>query len=510
MLRRVSASFSAQLWSLSVSLADRVILVAILLRVWGAEAYADWATLFAMAGLISMGEMGLNIYFGNQWQRTYAQKNEAEFQRFIGISLWVYGVLGVSLAALVTGLVWFGDLASHFNFHTLNASAYITIFLLFSGAQILRIMRGSISQIYRGRGQYATGIMIDSVALSSSIFFAVTAALMGASPIVIAAIYFLNDLISGWGVMMLDLHRRFKRLRFWPLRPTLKEIKHIIDHGKWYALLQGVPIAWLQGPVLIINLIGLGGMSLVGFLLARTLVNFARQVSEMLARSVGVEVASAFHLEKKDQLASRLSIFGRFLSGLNGGIIGGLMIFGSTVIALWSGKSDIYNAWVFFWLLGPSVFIAPALPIKNVLMLGNLPRPVGLASVLQILIGLPLSYGLAQLYGAAGVAAALAIGEVIALGLFLPFIGFHHIGGGYLKYFTKCVSAFTLSCSWCALVAWLVLYILGANSFLMFIFTGALWGVFGFLPALFISTPKDIRLQIFGKIKKVGLFRIRD
>jgi O-antigen/teichoic acid export membrane protein len=509
MLKKISVNFLSQIWSLSISLADRVILIAILLRVCGAETYADWATLFAMASLISIGELGLNIYFGNQWQRAYAQKNEIEFQRFIGISLWIYAVLGTGLALLVTGMVLFGNVALHFNFHTLNVSASITIFLLLSGAQILRVMRGSISQIYRGRGQFASGTMVDSVAFGGVVFFVGVAALMGASPTIIAIIYLINDLVLGWGVMMFDLRRRFKSLRFLPIRPTAYEVKHIVSHGKWYALLQGAPIAWLQVPVLIISAVGFAGASLVGFLLARTLVNFTRQITEMLARSVGVETASAFHLEKKEELASTLSAFGRFLSGLNGGILGGIMVFGSTIIALWSGKPDLYNVWVFFWLLVPSVFIAPALPIKNVLMLGNLPRPVGLASILQILIGLPLSYGLAHYYGTAGVAAALAIGEVIALGIFLPSISFHHIGDRYLKYFSQCVTVFSLTWSWCALVAWLVLHIFDVNSFLMFVMAGTLWGLFGFLPTLLISTPKDKRLQIFSNIKKIGLFRMR-
>lgn len=29
------------------------------------------AIVFAAAGLINMGELGLNVYFGNNWQRAY-------------------------------------------------------------------------------------------------------------------------------------------------------------------------------------------------------------------------------------------------------------------------------------------------------------------------------------------------------------------------------------------------------------------------------------------------------
>ena len=57
---------------------------------------------------------------------------------------------------------------------------------------------------------------------------------------------------------------------------------------------KGAPIAWLQVPVLVISSLGLGAALLVSFTLARTLVNFAHQISDMLARSVGVEMATNF------------------------------------------------------------------------------------------------------------------------------------------------------------------------------------------------------------------------
>jgi hypothetical protein len=210
MLRRVSANFSAQLWSLTVSLADRVILVGILLRVWGADTYADWATLFAMAGLIVIGEMGLNVYFGNQWQRAFAQKNKAEFQRLIGVSLWLYAVLGGGLALLAIGIALTSFYTPLFNLNAITPQTAIIVFLLLSGMNVFRIMRGSISQIYRGRGQFAVGTVLFSVYELTSIIFIGIASLLGMGPVFAAAIYFLNFIFTGYTFLFIfiDVGRR--------------------------------------------------------------------------------------------------------------------------------------------------------------------------------------------------------------------------------------------------------------------------------------------------------------
>lgn len=496
MLRRISTSFLAQLWALVLSMGDRVILVGILLRVWGADIYADWATIFATVGLISMGEMGLNIYFGNGWQRAYAQKDEVGFQRFIGISLFTYLILGVCLATLVVGFALFSGFASKFSLHAFDSRTVLFVFSILTASQLLVVMRGSISQMYRGRGEFTAGIWIVSLVPLSKMLLAIIAVLLGASPLIVAVIYLLCEFIVGWGVMLFDLKRRFSHLRFRPERPTRSELGNMFKHGKWYAFIQGAPIAWLQIPILIISSLSLGSAALISFVLARTLVNFSRQITEMLSRSVGVEVATSFHLDDKTHLSSTLTTFGTFLSGLTGTIIGGSIIFGPPFTTIWSGNPSLFDPWVFFWLLIPSVVISPALPLKNLLMLGNLPRPVGITSFTQVIIGLILCYGLAHYYGVVGAAAGLAIGEAFALGIFLPYVGYHHIGKGYVHYFLTCVVVFIPTSLWSGFVAWLTLSIIGADSIPNFLGSCILWSLLGATPALALAIPLDRRKHI--------------
>lgn len=498
MVRRVYGSFFAQFWTLVLSLAERLLLVGILLGVWGADLYADWAIILAAAGLVSMGEMGLNVYFGNSWQRSWAHHDEKEFQRAIGVSLSTYAVLGFCLGILVAGYALVKDFSA-FSFKSLEPQVAVLMFILLAGTNVLKVMRGSISQIYRGRGQFAAGIMVNSFVTLATILSTGVAALLGASPLTVTIVYILCDLCFGWGVMLYDLHRRFPSLRFHPQRPSSAELKRMFSYGKWYGLLQGTPVVWVQAPVLILGTLGLGGASLVSFLLARTLVNFSQTAADMLGRSVGVETATALHLGEKEHPANTLSDLGVCLSGLAGAIVGGLMIFGVSIIGYWSGNPELFNFWIFFWLLVPSMLVTPTLPFRNLLEFANIPKPVASARLVQIFVGLVLCYGFARTHGVTGAAAGLAIGEMIGLGTFLPIVGYRHITTGYLRYFFSCLPRFLLAAAWSALVAWLILEAVGAHYFTAFIISGLGWGIVGFLPALVLAVPQDKRTALLIK-----------
>ena len=55
MLRRIFQGLAAQALCLLVSFGDRVLVVGILLWLWGAQIYADWALVFSSAGLLERG-----------------------------------------------------------------------------------------------------------------------------------------------------------------------------------------------------------------------------------------------------------------------------------------------------------------------------------------------------------------------------------------------------------------------------------------------------------------------
>src|SRR5271167_30368 len=104
-LRRATSNIAAQVVSLAAALIDRIVLVGLLLRAWGADTFADYAIVQSWAALLLTVELGAQIYFQNEEQSAYVAGDKARFRRIagahLGISLAVVATLTVLFSALV-------------------------------------------------------------------------------------------------------------------------------------------------------------------------------------------------------------------------------------------------------------------------------------------------------------------------------------------------------------------------------------------------------------------------
>ncbi len=502
MLRRVAASLAMQAAALGVSFADRFVLVGIMLRAWGTDLYSDWATLLAAAGLVTLGELGLNVYFGNHWQKAHADGDESRFRRLIGLSLSAYAVVGTGLAAIILFIIATTDLDVAFSLQAMSGGEAVVVFGLLAGVALLRVLRGSISQIYRGRGDFTIGLGVDLIPVASGVIVVGLAVAMGAGPVAAALIYVAVDVFCGWSVMLWDQGRRYGSLGYVPARPTGSELKDVVSKVGGYAILQGTPVAWLQGPVLMIGMLGFSGPGLVSFILTRTLVNLTRQIATMMTLSVGVEIAAAQHAGDTAAAARMLPEFGQFLSGVVGTMVGGLVIFAALLMTLWSGRPELIDLGLLLWLLAPAILATPALPLAAVMNYVNRPEAAAAAGLVQLAVGLAAAFLLAAPYGLLGIAAGLAIGEAIALGGVLPVLARRWIPlcGGYLRYFASCALAFTFAAGWSAGAGWAACWLVSPTILVTTAVAVLIWGLCGALPALYMSAPGRYRLLIQGRL----------
>src|SRR5258707_11644512 len=100
MLARLARNTAAQLLSLLVSFVERFVVVGILLRGWGPQIYSEWAVLVSAASMLSLGELGLNIYYGNVLQKAWATADTERFQRTVAIALTCSIGVSIALGAL--------------------------------------------------------------------------------------------------------------------------------------------------------------------------------------------------------------------------------------------------------------------------------------------------------------------------------------------------------------------------------------------------------------------------
>jgi O-antigen/teichoic acid export membrane protein len=495
MLKRISQSFSAQLLRLLVSFADRFIVVGVLVRVWGPDAFADWSVVLSCASLLALGEMGLNIYYGNVWQKAHVAGDEAGFQRMVSVALGTSLLLGTILAAIGFVLLAMLDLPSLVGVRTLAPAAAVLMLQILAVAAVSRIVRGAISPIYRGHQAYARGVVVDVAFMAALIVGMVTAALLGAGPVMMAAVYLAVDLIAGWGLMLRDLSRRWPELSFRPALPTRSEFGALTGQVRWLAVQQGVPVAWLQVPVVLLGAFAAAGTSLVSFLILRTLVNMARQFASMLSISSGIEIANTHYAGRSADVGRQLSTLGYMLSAVSAGIAVAVALFGRSFVTHWTGLPELFDPAIAIALFGSALIATPSTPLSSFAILANLPRPAAIASIVQLAVGVAACAALAAGYGATGAAIGLAAGEIIGLGVVLPMLAARQAGLDYLPYFARCVLVMTGVAIWTGLIGLALLAVFDTAGVLGFMAAGVLWGVLGLAPAMYASLPAAHRAR---------------
>ncbi|WP_312796856.1 hypothetical protein [Tianweitania sp.] len=478
MLSKVGRNLGVQLLALAVSFLDRFVVVALLLYHWGAALYSDWVVLLSAAGLLQLGELGLNIYYGNVWQRAAALGDHHGFARMLRVALGFAAMQALLLCGAALVFLAVADLPSTL----LSADEARLIFLLFAAFSILAVVRGSLSQLYRGHGRYARGMMVTLLGTLALLLATALVALAGGGPIPLATAYLLCHTV--W-----DLKRCFPDLRFVPAWPRACEWRDAWRNTRWLALEQCAPVIWLQVPVLLLGTAGVGGAALVGFVLLRTLVGFARQLSTMFSIALGVELAGRIHAAS-ETVTQPIEEAGRLLSVAAGILGAAVWVFSEPLLAVWTSDHAAYDPYVVAWLVLGSWAAAPAAPVAKLLAFTNRAKPNAAAWTAQLVAGLGLAGLLVQPFGAAGVAAGLAIGEVLGMGIVLPLLTKQALALP-ARYWRKCGIALGASALWCLIVGAAVIH-LGIADVSQMVIAMLIWSLFGALPAFMITLPRRV------------------
>ncbi len=496
MLRKTLYNFASQLLSLGVAFGDRFVLAAILLRVWSTDLYADWATISACAGLMGLVDLGFVVFLGNQLQKTFNHGDELEFQRFVGFGVFVYSAMALVLLVALAGLVKLEANAPFLSTRSLTPSESAVVLLLLGLAQIVHSLKSALSQVYRGRGSFARGILIDSLSSGCIVMCAIAAALGGANVAVLAMTYIGAHLVFGWGILLADIRRRYPAIRLTPSWPHATQLRDAAHAMRWYAVSCTVPLIWLQAPVLGLSVLGLSGAAVVSFVVHRTLVNFCRTFAVMLSTAAGVELTPHVHAGNTAEVERGLVMIGR-LAGLIGGVmVGALMQFGGPLIQFWTGKSDLLDMPTLLWLAVPAITVAPAMPLLYLAHLADLPKPMAHSQIAQLIIAFVFALLLARPFGAAGVAFALAVGETLAIGLLLPYLVGRQLHIRFVRHSIVCWSLAVGAVLWSAGVASAIASCIEVVDVFSLILAGLSWTCVALPPVAYLALPAPQQIRL--------------
>lgn len=481
-MTRAAAGVAAQLLTITVTFADRMLLAALLVRAWGPELYADWMVALSMAGMLSLGELGLNIYWGNRFQALTASGAGAAFQRTLAIALGTGFALSALLAAIAVAVAAHLAISQPLSFHALPAHEAALLFVLLAAAAVLRIARGSISQLYRGRRQFPQGVLVDLCAPAAVAGAICVIALSGGGVMAAANALILCDFVFGWGVMLTDLRRRWPDLRFRPAFPARNEAEQAARQLPWLAIQQGAPAVWNNAPIFIFAAAGAAAQPLVGFALLRTLANLSRTAGNLVAIPLGVEASYERQDGNSTASAVRIAFAGRLLTVVSAFLAIAILMFGDAFLRFWTGHESMYDPVTAFALCTAAILSAPFAAVGHLLTFSGSPRSASLALIAQLCIGIPLCTALSFAYGIGWGAAGLAAGEIAGQAIVMALAAQGQAGFALGWHYAACLAWAAPALAWGWFLAVAILENLAPATLSSLVSAGLLWGALSIAP----------------------------
>jgi O-antigen/teichoic acid export membrane protein len=492
----VAKSAGVQLLSLATTLIDRIVLTGILIREWGTDGFADWATVVSASGLVLTIELGFQQLVGNQLLRSYVKNRPNTFNHTLAWSLYTSLILsGLAVAAILAAALAI-DLQSML---ALRSEAFVPALVIMCVWSAVRVARGPLLQTYRGLAEFHNFIWADLGATLASTLLAALAVFLGANAVVVAAIYLLTTLVVSVAWSWRDLSRRFPFVVFALRRPPLTVTRQTLLAMRWYALFFVLQNVMQVAPILIIATLSMPATLLATFAVQRTLVNFIRTTSFGISNAAGAEL-SVLKLSGKGQSFERgLFALGRLNACLAAFAVVGLLVFGEHIVSIWTGRADLGSSTLLALLLIPAVAVAPAVGLQQTSVMLDRVKDQSLAYALYAAIGLVGAIALAPRFGIIGVAAAVAIGETVAIGLCAPLWAAREFNISYLRITARSFAVFAAVALWAGLAAWLVEALPIASRDLSRLVAPTLWAGLAFPPALWLCAPPGLRKAIVGR-----------
>lgn len=417
LLRRLAEGFGAQGLSILVRLVQQFLMVPLFLRAWDAAVYQDWLMLAAAISFLSLIDLGLRHYLGNLLLITWSKGEATAFDRTLRVGLAIYAGIVLIALPLVALAAWLAVARGWFAFGTAAPDTILIVIAAMAIHTLLAMPQGLIFSLYAARGDVARGVNLATTSVVCETLAVGLALWLGASPAKVALVY-LAAIAAFSLILRVDLGRRYRDLRFRPIRPALSEVKSQILRAVDYVVIPLAQAAVLNGTVLILGVVaGAAAAPVVAYTAMRTLASLVRQVVNQASQVTSIELTRLHAQGDQKRLEELYRASARLLGGVGGLLAGAVLAVAPDFLAIWTRGKVVYDAWAFAGLLGAVVLALPGHIAMVLLYTSNQPRALSKATVAFGLIGLTATVPAAHWAGLAGVAWVLAAAELATVGL---------------------------------------------------------------------------------------------
>lgn len=341
-------NYTAQVFGLTVTLLNQLLLVPIFIEEWGVEKYADWIIISALSSFFALSNFGINQSSNNFFCFSYHSGDYLKCKKIIHNSiLFVSVISSVALILLLVGGIVFryGKLLDISEF-TERETLYIFIFFLIN--IFLKMLGGVFSGIYRALSKSHYNAYIDSLVVVFEMFFVIGAIYMNLNVYLLLILYNI-PVVLGIIIRYRQSNGWFQIGRVQDVKFDREIFKKLVTPSLGFMLMPVGQSLSNQGLIILIKTL-LGSDALVSFTTTRTLVNIVKSVTNIFSNSASPEISNLYG---KGDVNSIVSVFVKVLlvsliAALAVSI--GLLFWGENIYRYWT-KNEVFFDTTFFYTM---------------------------------------------------------------------------------------------------------------------------------------------------------------
>lgn len=412
MKSRMLRVFGAHSLGNVVTLADRFLLLPVMLFVWGPKITGVWLTIRSLPAVLSIGELGFASATGNRMTEYLAEKDELAAARVYWSTSRLINTISLACLAVVLVLVMTLPLANWFKGQVLEAWEFNAAVFLMALYTVSIFQTQLYYAGYRSIHLQATAAFGTHIMRVGELVLVLAALFTSSGVLAVAAGYVIARLIGAWWLrsnllqraQWLDKHRA----------TSWQEGRALLRPALGFAALPLAQTFQLQGSTLAVAA-ATGPEVVAAFTAMRTLARFPIQFCSTLGRTVWPELSQALaHGEHRRAQQLHHKMMWISLAFSLGSVVG-LLVLGHWVYVLWTSNKLTWSPGVFALLslsAGITAYSSNAMTVLNAM------SKHGRASVVWVVLALTslaITIAIPELLDVSGICWVLLIADVLAL-----------------------------------------------------------------------------------------------
>jgi len=409
---RLASSVGAQsvtfvLWSILQLLA-----VPVFVGHWGTAVYADWLTLNAGVGMLTLLDAGVGVHITNLLIAAVARNEGTAVVRIFASGLAMLSALAAAGAVAVAAAAATG-LPALIGIDRPGAGLAGA---MLAATTLLLLPRIVVTGVLAAHGRFALAVWLTGAVQVIPLAGQLVVVWRGGGIVAAAAIHLAATLIVGWAFTLVVLRRVLPGAGIglrWPPRAGLAGY---IRKSALHSLTTGATTVTQHVPVLVLQAFAPSGAMVVLFTTMRTLVGLLRQVAAQVIQSSAIEMARQHSQGDRAGLRDLYLLTVRVVGG-TAGLLGGLLLaIGPDFVALWTHGTIAFDVRLAAAFAGSTILVVPGMTALLLLRMTDHAEQLAQVHAAQIILIVALCLLLTPALDGVGAALAVAGAEVLTIG----------------------------------------------------------------------------------------------